>query len=88
MSVVADSSTHWHPLPRPRYSHSVKCDSCSRPAAARPPTGFLPWLTGAASLACRPSTRELHLPNYTSAATLRDKLLLALDHGTDGFLKQ
>jgi len=33
-------------------------------------------------------TRELHLPNYTSAATLRSKLLLALEHATDGFQKE
>tara|TARA_B110000046_G_C12681660_1_gene268802 strand:- start:377 stop:529 length:153 start_codon:yes stop_codon:yes gene_type:complete len=32
-------------------------------------------------------TRELHLPNYSSARVLREKLLLALDHGADGFLK-
>ena len=33
-------------------------------------------------------TRELHLPNYSSAAVLREKLLLALSHGGDGFYKR
>lgn len=33
-------------------------------------------------------TRELHLPNYSCAAVLRKKLLLALDHSGDGFLKE
>ena len=33
-------------------------------------------------------TRELHLPNYSSADTLGKKLLLALDHAADGFQKQ
>ena len=33
-------------------------------------------------------TRELHLPNYSSPAVLRDKILLALAHGADGFYKR
>ena len=33
-------------------------------------------------------TRELHLPNYSNATTLRSKLLLALSHASDGFLKE
>mmetsp|Transcript_50447 Transcript_50447/g.139696 ORF Transcript_50447/g.139696 Transcript_50447/m.139696 type:complete len:160 (-) Transcript_50447:100-579(-) len=33
-------------------------------------------------------TRELHLPNYSSAATLKDKLLLAVQHVADGFQKE
>ena len=32
-------------------------------------------------------TRELHLPNYSSAEVLKAKLLLALEHIEDGFLK-
>jgi len=32
-------------------------------------------------------TRELHLPNYSSAEVLQAKLLLALEHIEDGFLK-
>ena len=32
-------------------------------------------------------TREIHLPNYSSKAVLREKLLLALAHETDGFGK-
>ena len=33
-------------------------------------------------------TRELHLPNYSTAEVLRDKLLLALTHAADGFFRQ
>ena len=33
-------------------------------------------------------TRELHLPNYSTAAVLRAKLSVALDHIHDGFHKQ
>ena len=33
-------------------------------------------------------TRELHLPNYSCAAIMREKLLQALDHAADGFQKQ
>ena len=29
--------------------------------------------------------RELHLPPYSSGELLREKLLMALDHLTDGF---
>ena len=36
---------------------------------------------------CHTCTRELHLPHYTSADVLREKLLLALDHEIDGFGK-
>jgi hypothetical protein len=36
---------------------------------------------------CHTCTRELHLPRYTSAGVLREKLLLALDHEDDGFGK-
>jgi len=32
-------------------------------------------------------TRELHLPNYSSAEVLQAKLLLAIEHIEDGFLK-
>ena len=32
--------------------------------------------------------RELHLPRYESARQLRGKLLLALEHGADGFQKE
>ena len=32
-------------------------------------------------------TRELHLPNYSGAAVLREKLFYALAHGGDGFHK-
>ena len=33
-------------------------------------------------------TRELHLPNYSNARVLKTKLLLALEHATDGFQKE
>ena len=33
-------------------------------------------------------TRELHLPNYSSVAVTREKLLLALAHAGDGFYKE
>ena len=33
-------------------------------------------------------TRELHLPNYSSLSVLRNKLLQALDHESDGFGKE
>ena len=33
-------------------------------------------------------TREVHLPNYSSATVLREKLLLALQHVDDGFQKE
>lgn len=33
-------------------------------------------------------TRELHLPNYSSAAILSEKLTLALQHIGDGFHKE
>lgn len=32
-------------------------------------------------------TRELHLPNYSNPAVLYSKLLLALEHASDGFHK-
>ena len=83
---------------RPRSAATARTRPATTPRAAALPTGGLrdkirlklygPEPDNNTLPETHTCTRELHLPNYSSAQVLRAKLGVALEHVDDGFLKQ